>query len=264
MAQEWVRRGRLSEEEAAASPHRHILLQAIGADTDKLDIATRTIALRPGDRLLFASDGLTGMVKDHEVLRDLLRRHADPDEACQALVDAANTAGGEDNISVVIVDVSGELEDGAVDASALEDVDLESREGDTVRERRARFPRLAIVVVGALVLLAVMAALFVLRPSSTAYVVAARDGDVVVLQGRPGSDENDQATGRVVKTYADVEAGDFASTVQRELRAGIVVQSLREADRVVESLPRQLGPEDTPKPTPTPTPEPSPEATKTP
>lgn len=264
VAQEWVRRGRLSEEEAAASPHRHILLQAIGADTDKLDIATRTIALRPGDRLLFASDGLTGMVKDHEVLRDLLRRHADPDEACQALVDAANTAGGEDNISVVIVDVSGELEDGAVDASALEDVDLESREGDTVRERRARFPRLAIVVVGALVLLAVMAALFVLRPSSTAYVVAARDGDVVVLQGRPGSDENDQATGRVVKTYADVEAGDFASTVQRELRAGIVVQSLREADRVVESLPRQLGPEDTPKPTPTPTPEPSPEATKTP
>jgi hypothetical protein len=106
-----------------------------------------------------------------------------------------------------------------------------------------------------------MGVLFVLRPSSTAYVVAEREGDVVVLRGRPGSDENDEASGRVVKTYGSVRAEDFASTVQRELRSGIVVQSLREADRVVDSLPRQLGPDDTPEPTATPTPEPSPRAT---
>jgi serine/threonine protein phosphatase PrpC len=265
VAQEWVRRGRLSEEEAAASPHRHILLQAIGADTDKLDIETTTLSLRPGDRLLFASDGLTGMVKEHELLRDLLGRHTDPDDACRALVDAANSAGGEDNISVVIVDVSGELDArAAVDDQALEDdLDRAPPELTATRPGGRGFPRLALVVLGALVILVIMGVLFVLRPSSTAYVVAEREGDVVVLRGRPGSDVNDEASGRVVKTYGSVRADDFASTVQRELRSGIVVQSLREADRVVDSLPRQLGPDETPEPTATPTPEPSPKATAT-
>jgi PPM family protein phosphatase len=264
VAQEWVRRGRLSEEEAAASPHRHILLQAIGADTDKLDIETTTLRLSPGDRLLFASDGLTGMVKDNDELRDLLVQNADPQEACRVLVDAANAAGGEDNISVVLVDVSGDADDAA--AIDVEDeaapVVVERREG-TEPKRQRRVPRSVVAVLGALVLLALMAGFLFFRASSSAYVVASRGNAVVVLEGHPGQTESDRATGRVVHEFADVKVDDFPSTVQREFRAGIQVDSLAEANETVKRL-RALSPPTTPSPSPKPpkkSPKPSPEAT---
>jgi protein phosphatase len=275
VAQEWVRRGRLSEEEAASSPHRHILLQAIGADTDKLNIATSTVSLRPGDRLLIASDGLTGMIKEHDQLRDLLAQHADPDEACRVLVDAANAAGGEDNISVLIVDVSGELDPGA---EVVEGADVAPPVRPAVTEpgsdRERRVPRTALVVGGAIVLLALMAFVFVLRPSSSTYVVAERAGNVVVLKGQPGSDETERARGDVVRTFEEADVEEFPTTVRRELHSGIVVSSLKEAERVVDRLPRLLGPQDTPRPTdekspdasaePGPDDEPTPEATEQP
>jgi protein phosphatase len=277
VAQEWVRRGRLSEEEAAASPHRHILLQAIGADTDKLDIETTTLMLRPGDRLLFASDGLTGMVKAHDRLRELLAAHTDPGEACRALIDAANAGGGEDNISVVVVDVLGDADD--VPAAADdEEIVVERGEpvsgdiGDGGRGDGGQAPaqtpprrrsRLLLVIAAAVVLLALMAVFFVFRPASKAYIVASRDNAVVVLEGRPGRTESDEATGKVVHEFGDVEVDDFPTTVQREFRSGIVVDSLAEANETVKRL-RALSPP-TPKPSPTPkptkSPKPSPEET---
>jgi protein phosphatase len=269
VAQEWVRRGRLSEEEAAASPHRHILLQAIGADTDKLDIETTTLTLRPGDRLLFASDGLTGMVKDHERLRELLAGHADLGEACRALVDEANAAGGEDNISVVLVDVLGDADDVP---AATDDEEIVVERGEPAPRDGGRAPadapprrrsRLLIVLAAAVLLLAVMAYFFFFRPASTAYVVASRGNAVVVLEGRPGRSESDEASGKVVHEFADVEVDDFPTTVQREFRSGIVVDSLVEANETVKRL-RALSPP-TPKPSPTPkptkSPKPSPEET---
>lgn len=263
VAQEWVRRGRLSEAEAATSPHRHILLQAIGADTDKLNVETATVSLRPGDRLMFASDGLTGMVKEHDQLRALLMEHADPDDACRALVDAANVAGGEDNISVVLVDVSGELDPSAVEESSGSGVLIE-REGERPRaERTRRIPRMAIAILGGIILVGIMAIIFVLRPTS-AYVVASRGNAVVVLEGSAGQTEADRARGRIVKEYASVEVDDFPTTVQREFHSGIVVESLGEADATVKRL-RALSPPDTPSPTPKPspkdTPKPSPKET---
>lgn len=259
VAQEWVRRGRLSEEEAAASPHRHILLQAIGADTDKLNIETATVALRPGDRLLFASDGLTGMIKQHDQLRALLVEHPDPDDACRALVDAANAAGGEDNISVVIVDVSGELDPSTAAEPIGDGVVIDRGDRPHPRTaRRRRIPRTVIAVLGALVIIAIMAVVLVLRPTSV-YVVASRGNAVVVLEGSAGQTEADRARGRIVKEYASVEVDDFPTTVQREFHSGIVVETLREADATVKRL-RALSPPDTPSPTPKPSPKDSPKA----
>jgi len=257
VAQEWVRRGRLSEEEAAASPHRHILLQAIGADTDRLDIATSTIALRPGDRLMFASDGLTGMVKDAEQLRTLLER-PDANDACRALIDAANAAGGEDNISVVIVDVSGEL-----DEAAIADEPDEVLERSAQLRPRRRISRSVWVIAGAVLLLAVMAVVFfVFRPATKAYVVASRGHAVVVLEGHPGQTETDRASGRVVHEFADVRVDDFPETVQREFRSGIVVDSLAEANETVKRL-RALSPP-SPSPSPSPKPKKSPKPSSSP
>jgi PPM family protein phosphatase len=271
VAQEWVRRGRLSEEEAAASPHRHILLQAIGADTDKLNIETTQLTLRPGDRLLFASDGLTGMVKD-DALQQLLATPGDPDQVCRALVDAANAGGGEDNISVVVVDVLGDASDVPADAEDEEIVvarsETSARDGGAAAEedRSRGRSRTLIVIAAAVVVLALMGYFLFVRPASSVYVVAARDNTVVVLDGRPGRTENDEASGKVVHEFADVEADDFPTTVQREFRSGIVVDSLAEANETVKRL-RALSPptaKPSPSPKPSKSPKPSPEGTSEP
>jgi len=61
--------------------------------------------LRPGTRILLCSDGVWEMVRDDELAR-ILRETASTAEACERIVRAANENGGEDNISVVLLDVS--------------------------------------------------------------------------------------------------------------------------------------------------------------
>ena len=60
--------------------------------------------IREGDSLLLCTDGLNAMVHDSQIAQ-ILRDEDDPRCACQALVDAANRAGGRDNISVIVIDV---------------------------------------------------------------------------------------------------------------------------------------------------------------
>jgi protein phosphatase len=63
----------------------------------------RLVELRPGDKLLLCSDGLTSMLDDPAIAR-ILAAHPTPASACRALVDAGNHAGGEDNITVLIIE----------------------------------------------------------------------------------------------------------------------------------------------------------------
>ena len=60
-----------------------------------------TIGLKQGDRLLLCTDGLTGMVADKDI-ETILNKYPSPTNACKALVDAANRAGGKDNITTVL------------------------------------------------------------------------------------------------------------------------------------------------------------------
>lgn len=99
-----VSEGRLTPEQAEAHPQRSVLTRALGADRD-VDVDESRITLVDGDRLLLCSDGLTGMLGDDEI-RDFATGGSDLDEICRRLVDAANERGGQDNITVVLVDVS--------------------------------------------------------------------------------------------------------------------------------------------------------------
>lgn len=94
--------GELSPEEAAVHPQRHILYRAIGQG-ENLDIDTHHQAIPLGGRLLLCSDGLSGSVPDEEIMRIAVSA-ATPQDACQRLVDAANDAGGPDNITAVIIE----------------------------------------------------------------------------------------------------------------------------------------------------------------
>ncbi len=95
--------GQLTEEEAATHPQRNVLYRAIGQGGGlEVDISTST--LQGGDSFLLCTDGLWGMLGETEIAR-LIANEATPHEACRQLVNAANAAGGNDNISVILVKI---------------------------------------------------------------------------------------------------------------------------------------------------------------
>ena len=100
--EEFVGLGKLTREEADQLRDNGGPTRFIGM-TDKAVAEARLIELRAGDRLLLCSDGLTAMLDDMTIARNL-SAHPNPTIACRALVDAANAAGGEDNITVLIID----------------------------------------------------------------------------------------------------------------------------------------------------------------
>lgn len=110
---ELVRRGRLSPEEAETHPQRSVITRALGTEPD-VEVDVFTVEALPGDLFLLCSDGLTTMVPDAELLDLAAGERADLEAVARALVDAANAAGGEDNVTVVAF----ELEEG--DAPAEE------------------------------------------------------------------------------------------------------------------------------------------------
>jgi len=98
-----VNGGYITEAEARTHPRRHIVTQSIGMPHIKIDRIDTV--LEPGDRVLLCTDGLTAMIDDDDVRR-LLVKAVSPSEAAWALIDAANAAGGHDNTTVAVVDVS--------------------------------------------------------------------------------------------------------------------------------------------------------------
>ena len=105
LVEQLVREGRLSPEEALHHPQRAIITRALGVDPD-VEVDTYRVDLLPGDRLILCSDGLTNMVAD-DLIAAVLRGQSDPQEAAERLVDMANDAGGDDNITVVVLEAVG-------------------------------------------------------------------------------------------------------------------------------------------------------------
>lgn len=95
-----VREGVLSAEEARKDPRRNQILRALGV-RDEVDVEVAPIQMLPGDRFLLCSDGLHGLVDDHE-MRALAANHQEPDEIVKHLIDAANRNGGTDNITCLL------------------------------------------------------------------------------------------------------------------------------------------------------------------
>ena len=102
LVQRMVREGKLSAEEAGNHPQRSILTRALGVE-ENLSVEQLTMDLHAGDRLILCTDGLTSMV-DRENIQEILEAESDPQAASERLVDAANAAGGDDNITVIVLD----------------------------------------------------------------------------------------------------------------------------------------------------------------
>jgi protein phosphatase len=98
---EMLAMGRMTEAEAEVHPYRSVLTRVIGLDPS-VEVEVLNIDLEAGDRILLCSDGVTAMVDDPTMRQALAA--AEPAAAADALVAAANEAGGVDNISAVVVD----------------------------------------------------------------------------------------------------------------------------------------------------------------
>lgn len=100
---ELVALGQITPEQAETHPRRHLVTRVIG--TPVIDVDEFDLDLEPEDRLVFCSDGLNSMLRDHEIAAQLADASS-PSEAAWSLVEAANAAGGTDNTTVAVVDVS--------------------------------------------------------------------------------------------------------------------------------------------------------------
>jgi len=103
LAEERMRHGEITEEEAAVHPQRHILTRALGISTD-VETDMWELQVRSGDRIVLCSDGLSNELSNEELAEVLATVH-DPGDAAHQLVELANQHGGADNITVIVVDV---------------------------------------------------------------------------------------------------------------------------------------------------------------
>jgi serine/threonine protein phosphatase PrpC len=103
LVDELIRQGKLTPEEAVEHPQRSVITRALGPEPE-VEIDTRSYRARDGDVYLLCSDGLTTMVPDAP-LAEILRAHPRLRDAGEALIAAANEAGGRDNITVVLLRV---------------------------------------------------------------------------------------------------------------------------------------------------------------
>jgi protein phosphatase len=101
LVDELIRQGKLTPEEAEEHPQRSVITRALGPEAS-VEVDVRSFRGRPGDVYLLCSDGLTTMVGEAELLQ-LLASHERLADAGEALIAAANGAGGKDNITVVLL-----------------------------------------------------------------------------------------------------------------------------------------------------------------
>jgi protein phosphatase len=97
--------GHITPEEAANYPHRNVLYRALGQG-EILDPDIFTVGFPQSGYLMICSDGLWGVITEQDLIRATSEGNT-LQQACQNLVNAANTAGGPDNISVILVQLIG-------------------------------------------------------------------------------------------------------------------------------------------------------------
>lgn len=221
MVADMIRRGTLTEEESRIHPHRSVVTRALGTDPN-MCADTYDVEARVGDRLLLASDGLTGMLTDAEIA-EVLGAGGDTQQTAKALVDAANDAGGQDNISVVVVDIGG------TDLGAAA-----QRVVAGVRERDAAIRSWLAVLVWILVAAAIVSGIAYMtwRYARAQAYVTEENGVVVVYRGVPGTFAGISLHWRETETTIPVDSLD--AVVAGRLKDEIRVENLSAADALIE------------------------------
>jgi PPM family protein phosphatase len=258
LVDELVRQGRLTPEEAVEHPQRSVITRALGPETT-VDVDTRSFRARAGDVYLLCSDGLTTMVEEAQLAAVLLA-HPRLSDAGEALIAAANQAGGRDNITVVLLRLE-DIEAGPVidraRSPAARQADAEGIAGPAaagdgapamagaaaperpVSRRRPRHPpaagpaqgpsarsrlrvRHAGVLAGVLIVLGLLGAGLFLASQSVYFIGTNNRGLVTLFRGFPY-----RLPGNVNLYSSDYVSGVSASRLSPERRRTLLDHSLR-------------------------------------
>jgi serine/threonine protein phosphatase PrpC len=245
LVEELVREGELTPEQAEVHPQRSVITRALGIESS-IEVDIYTLDLHEGDRVLLCSDGLTGMVRVDDIA-GILRREPDPQRAANQLVEAANAAGGQDNITAVVVDA---IEDGQVPAAAASEVDeldgAVEDEGDDdqepppsaappARPRRGVMGRVARVLVWVVPIVVVLALAFgaVGWYARRTYFVDITAGQVTVFKGVPGGLLGWDPT---LEDRTGIRASELTPAERSDLDSGKRFSSRSSAERYVNRL----------------------------
>ena len=248
-----VAEGKLTPEQAEVHPQRSILTRALGAEPE-IDLDDLVIALVPGDRLLICSDGLSSVVSVEEI-RSTIAGTDDLDETCRRLVEAANDRGGPDNITVVVVEITGTPAERNGAAAPVVDRAIAPAK-PPVRARR-RVPVRGIIWALVVLVIGLGGWLGFRSWVNGSYYVGVADGAVVIYRGLPtdlGPISLSNVEERTTKQVATVP-----ESWQRRLSEGIRAENLQDARRIAGNVPTGA----TPAPTGSPSPSPSPTASPT-
>lgn len=110
LVNELVRTGGISKEDAEHHPRKNVLTKALGTDPE-VEVEAHSFEMEPGDKVLLCSDGLTNKVDDMK-LKEMLQSASSLEEKAERLVQAANDNGGEDNITVALLELPSQTEEG--------------------------------------------------------------------------------------------------------------------------------------------------------
>ena len=101
---DYIKMKDLTEQEIENFPHKNVIVRALGMkETVQVDVAHEEPEV--GDLYLLCSDGLNGMVTDADIRRIMIENRNDLEKCCNALIQAANEGGGNDNVTVVLVEI---------------------------------------------------------------------------------------------------------------------------------------------------------------
>ena len=231
-----VTEGEISPEEAETHPQRSVLTRALGVET-VVDVDDDTVQVRPGDRLLLCTDGLTSMVSE-QAIEEALRAVPDPQEAAHRLVQMANEGGGTDNTTVVVLDFSDD--DVAVarpkeQATSSEAAIAPPPTGRPARSRR-RLPRKLLVWIGIIVALVVVAFVGLRLYLDSQWYVGVSDGHVAIFQGISMEVAGFELHHVVVQTTISAEKAESLAVWQDRLGEGITAEDREGANAIVEQI----------------------------
>lgn len=216
-----VEAGQLTSEEARIHPRRSVITRALGTDpSTKPDLYE--IDVEAGDRLLLCSDGLYGMVEDPDI-QAIMMRTADPQRCASQLVNEAIAAGGNDNVTVIVVDIEGKRE--------------------AHRKKIALKTKLTIAFVLVLLAAIVAGAAWGINAyvHNSAYL-ADEDGNVAIYQGIPEPFLFVSYSELVEET--DVPVDKLSPGVADRIREGLRVDNVDAARDLIEEYRAQLSPDD--------------------
>ncbi len=186
VAEEWVRLGRLTPEEAAVHPRRHQLTRVLGSD-ERLEVDIVSLDVQAGDRVLLCSDGLSNELSADDIA-SIASAPAPLEDAVASLVTAARSHGGHDNISVVLLEfVEAERTAAPVRRTVSTATPPRSTSSGPVHASRRWGPTWRSGV-GVLILLAVAAGFVGIMRwyAYSGYYLAADRGVIAIYRGQPG------------------------------------------------------------------------------